>query len=629
MNKYLVFCILLITALLLPASSYAQQPVAGTACGTPGLSAIATNGQAVQCEGQGGALVWVSKSGGGGGGGAPTGPAGGDLSGAYPNPAVSQLNGGVVPTSALVLGTDAAKKPVAATAANVASLIQGLPGCNTASNVFTPQASDCVTIGGSGTVTSVGLTVPAWLAVVGSPITGAGTLAVSAATGQTPHQVIGTCGSATTFAPCALVAADLPSGTATAGSLTTGFEPQASGPSSLVNSTCDHGVTTANTFTCSDTAGAAFSGPVKISGSGAGADALAQGTANSAVANSVGWQAPTSVTTPYFASLPGTIPTSGNTILSCTATNPPICSWVAGGGGSGTVTSIATTSPISGGTITTSGTISCPTCATASAPTSGFVPKWSGTAGLEVNSLCDEAITTANTLTCSDTAGIAAPKFISTGTTAGFVDYPQGSTSAAVAPCNTANSICEQAPAAVTAYVLNKPGVAPVNNNSAQVYSNASPGVGAWAKMPQTAFLTGSAYTNATTGFTSVTGLSFSVEASTNYYMTCQLTWQASASTGGLKVQITGPASPTAVAINYTQTATTSATVAATFTSESATAFSTSLSDTLSVTTATNMPSVLTMGLVNGANAGTVQVQAAADGAGTVTIQPGSSCQLQ
>ena len=34
------------------------------------------------------------------------------------------------------------------------------------------------------------------------------------------------------------------------------------------------------------------------------------------------------------------------------------------GGGSGTVTSIATTGPISGGTITTSGTISCPTCLT-------------------------------------------------------------------------------------------------------------------------------------------------------------------------------------------------------------------------------------------------------------------------
>jgi len=65
--------------------------------------------------------------------------------------------------------------------------------------------------GGSGTVTSVALTVPAWLTVGGSPVTTSGTLAVTAATGQTSHQVIGTCGAATSFGPCALVAGDLPS----------------------------------------------------------------------------------------------------------------------------------------------------------------------------------------------------------------------------------------------------------------------------------------------------------------------------------------------------------------------------------------------------------------------------------
>jgi hypothetical protein len=68
------------------------------------------------------------------------------------------------------------------------------------------------TAGGSpGSVTSVGLTVPSWLSVAGSPVTSSGTLAVTAATGQTSHQVIGTCGSATSFAPCTLVAGDLPS----------------------------------------------------------------------------------------------------------------------------------------------------------------------------------------------------------------------------------------------------------------------------------------------------------------------------------------------------------------------------------------------------------------------------------
>src|ERR1039458_38705 len=37
------------------------------------------------------------------------------------------------------------------------------------------------------------------------------TLTLGAATGQTSHLVIGTCGSATSFAPCSLVAGDLPS----------------------------------------------------------------------------------------------------------------------------------------------------------------------------------------------------------------------------------------------------------------------------------------------------------------------------------------------------------------------------------------------------------------------------------
>ena len=52
----------------------------------------------------------------------------------------------------------------------------------------------------------------------------------------------------------------------------------------------------------------------------------------------------------------------------------------------------------------------------------------------------------ANTFTANQTA----PAFVASGTTAGFADYAQGSTSAAVAPCNTANSWCVQAPASLS-----------------------------------------------------------------------------------------------------------------------------------------------------------------------------------
>jgi hypothetical protein len=219
---------------------------------------------------------------------------------------------------------------------------------------------------------------------------------------------------------------------------------------------------------------------------------------------------------------------------------------------------------------------------------------------------------------------------VMSGTTAGFVDYPQGSTSASVAPCNVATSVCIQAPASVTSYVQDLPGAAPTNNFSASLCSDANPSVCSFAKMPQTAITSGSAYTNATTSFTSVVGgsgqtLSFSVEASTNYYMTCSILWSASAATAGPKFQITGPSSPTAVQYSVLQavTATTDGTAGAV-------AFSTSLNASgTTVVASTNEPASINMGLVNGSTAGTVTVQAAAQGTGTVTIQPGSYCTLQ
>lgn len=64
---------------------------------------------------------------------------------------------------------------------------------------------------GSGTVTSVDMSVPSFLAVSGNPITTAGTLAVTAATGQTANTVLaapdGTTGAVSLRA---LVAADIP-----------------------------------------------------------------------------------------------------------------------------------------------------------------------------------------------------------------------------------------------------------------------------------------------------------------------------------------------------------------------------------------------------------------------------------
>lgn len=50
----------------------------------------------------------------------------------------------------------------------------------------------------------------------------------------------------------------------------------------------------------------------------------------------------------------------------------------------------------------------------------------------------------------SGVALVSVPGLVSTGTTAGFLDLPQGSSSASVSPCSTATSICLQAPTSVT-----------------------------------------------------------------------------------------------------------------------------------------------------------------------------------
>ena len=67
--------------------------------------------------------------------------------------------------------------------------------------------------------------------------------------------------------------------------------------------------------------------------------------------------------------------------------------WAFSAAGTGTVTSIATTSPITGGTITTTGTIACATCVVASSPGAG-IARFAGSTQTVTSAELSGAVTT-------------------------------------------------------------------------------------------------------------------------------------------------------------------------------------------------------------------------------------------
>lgn len=144
--------------------------------------------------------------------------------------------------------------------------------------------------------------------------------------------------------------------------------------------------------------------------------------------------------------------------------------------------------------------------------------------------------------------------------------------------------------------------------------------------LPVKIWLTGN-YTNSTTSLTNVTSgntLAFPVAASQTYQITCELYYQA-ASTGGLQIAFTGPASPTA--INYSAMIGTTAT---TINNGESTAFGTKIPTTgVAATATTNFPAHISLTLRNGANAGTVTLQAASVAAVQLTINNTSNCTMQ
>lgn len=145
-----------------------------------------------------------------------------------------------------------------------------------------------------------------------------------------------------------------------------------------------------------------------------------------------------------------------------------------------------------------------------------------------------------------------------------------------------------------------------------------------WALPTKLTLLT--TYTNATTTPTDVPGLTLPVAANRNYALLCYLVYQVSSTSTVPQIRFTGPVSPTSVL--YSSAWQLGATTAATYASAAATAFSTGQKAAPTLA-ATNMVILIHAGLLNGVNAGVVQLQAAALITGTFTLQAGSWCAVQ
>ena len=135
-----------------------------------------------------------------------------------------------------------------------------------------------------------------------------------------------------------------------------------------------------------------------------------------------------------------------------------------------------------------------------------------------------------------------------------------------------------------------------------------------------------SAYTNSNAATFSSVGDALGVEANLNYKLLCHGFYQSSAPTAALSWQFTGPASP--AQFEWSEHAVTTGGARAVSYDATANGFSTPLTPSTGTATAADQEFRIEAYLRNGPNDGVIQPQARPNGAGTLTIQPGMSCEL-
>lgn len=276
----------------------------------------------------------------------------------------SKINDTAFPTSALAVGSNSSAQPITAVTQGTGSKVQTASGTTTSgdcpnydsSGALVDSGNPCGT--GTGTVTSVGLSLPGIFSVSGSPVTLSGTLTGTLTT-ETANTVFSgpTSGGAATPTFRSLVGTDLPNPSATT---LGGIESLASTSHEWINAISTSGVPSATQPAFSDLSGSATcaqlpaltgdatspagfcaTSVVKINGGSVPASANVLGSNSSSQ--------PVSATATNVVNLFGSC--SGTQYLGADGN----CHSASG---AGTVTSIATSCGVTGGTITTSGTIS-------------------------------------------------------------------------------------------------------------------------------------------------------------------------------------------------------------------------------------------------------------------------------
>lgn len=125
------------------------------------------------------------------------------------------------------------------------------------------------------------------------------------------------------------------------------------------------------------------------------------------------------------------------------------------------------------------------------------------------------------------------------------------------------------------------------------------------------------------TSFADVTGLTFSISASTNYRIECTLYHVTAVNTTALQVALNGPASPTAMRYSVITWTTATATHAGTQSAYDA------VTNPATGAAAVSLPVLVRGTIENGGNAGTLALRMRTEvSTSSVTIQRGSSCTL-